>query len=79
MPVSKHPKYVITCNFKSFLVYDMENPTESPDCVPENIDREAVARYIGEKEEIHGSPYYNSVMSSWTNKSVMNVAEQVFA
>lgn len=22
LPVSKHPRYVITCNFKSFLVYD---------------------------------------------------------
>ena len=26
LPVSKHPKYVITCNFKSFLIYNMENP-----------------------------------------------------
>lgn len=26
LPVSKHPKWVITCNFKSFLIYNMENP-----------------------------------------------------
>ena len=26
LPLSKHPKYVVTCNFKSFLIYDMENP-----------------------------------------------------
>ena len=30
LPVSKHPKYVITCNFKSFLIYDMENPNGEP-------------------------------------------------
>ena len=26
LPLSKHPRYVVTCNFKSFLVYDMEKP-----------------------------------------------------
>ncbi len=26
LPLSRHPKYVITCNFKSFLIYNMENP-----------------------------------------------------
>lgn len=24
LPLSRHPKYVITCNFKSFLIYNME-------------------------------------------------------
>lgn len=31
LPVSKHPKWVITCNFKSFLVYDMNNPNSDPE------------------------------------------------
>lgn len=26
LPLSKHPRWVVTCNFKSFLIYDMENP-----------------------------------------------------
>ena len=30
LPVSRHPKYVITCNFKSFLIYDMERPNGEP-------------------------------------------------
>lgn len=31
LPVSKHPKWVITCNFQSFLVYDMEKPNGEPE------------------------------------------------
>ncbi len=31
LPVSKHPKWVITCNFKSFLIYNMENPNGEPE------------------------------------------------
>ena len=31
LPVSKHPKWVVTCNFKSFLVYDMNNPNSEPE------------------------------------------------
>lgn len=31
LPVSKHPKWVITCNFKSFLIYDMNNPNSEPE------------------------------------------------
>ena len=31
LPVSKHPRWVVTCNFKSFLVYDMENPHGEPE------------------------------------------------
>lgn len=41
MPVSKHPKYVITCNFKSFLIYDMENTNgESQEILLENLPKE---------------------------------------
>ena len=31
LPVSQHPRWVVTCNFASFLVYDMENPSGAPD------------------------------------------------
>ena len=31
MPQSQHPKWVVTCNFKSFLVYDMNQPNSEPD------------------------------------------------
>ena len=31
LPVSKHPKWVVTCNFAEFLVYDMEKPNGEPE------------------------------------------------
>ena len=41
LPLSKHPKYVITCNFKSFLVYNMENPNSEPEeILLENLEKE---------------------------------------
>ena len=41
LPVSKHPKYVITCNFKSFLIYNMENPNAEPEeILLENLGKE---------------------------------------
>lgn len=33
MPLSQHPRWVVTCNFAEFLVYDMEQPN----CEPEQI------------------------------------------
>lgn len=30
LPLSQHPKWVVTCNFEEFLVYDMENPNAEP-------------------------------------------------
>ncbi len=33
MPVSKHPRWVVTCNFKEFRIYDMENPLGEPEIV----------------------------------------------
>lgn len=35
--VSKHPRWVVICNFKSFLVYDMENPHGEPEEVLEPV------------------------------------------
>lgn len=41
LPVSKHPKWVITCNFKSFLIYDMEKPNGEPEeILLENLEKE---------------------------------------
>ncbi|MBR4630858.1 MAG: class I SAM-dependent DNA methyltransferase [Treponema sp.] len=30
LPLSQHPKWIVTCNFDEFLVYDMENPNGEP-------------------------------------------------
>ena len=30
LPVDSHPKWVITCNFERFLIYDMNRPNASP-------------------------------------------------
>ncbi len=41
LPVSKHPRFVITCNFKSFNIYDMENPASEPEKVMlDELDKE---------------------------------------
>lgn len=41
LPVSKHPKWVITCNFKSFLIYNMENPNGEPEeILLKDLDKE---------------------------------------
>ena len=41
LPVSKHPRWVVTSNFKSFLVYDMENPNGEPEeILLENLEKE---------------------------------------
>lgn len=31
LPVSEHPRWVVTCNFEKFLVYDMEKPQGEPE------------------------------------------------
>ena len=33
MPVSKHPRWVVTCNFREFRIYDMENPQGEPEVI----------------------------------------------
>lgn len=41
MPLSMHPRWLVTCNFREFRVYDMEKPTGEPDIISlENIDTE---------------------------------------
>ena len=31
LPVSMHPRWVVTCNFGEFYIYDMENPQGEPE------------------------------------------------
>lgn len=31
LPVSQHPKWIVTCNFEKFLIYDMEHPHNEPE------------------------------------------------
>ena len=41
MPLSEHPRWIVTCNFSEFLVYDMEQPNGEPECILlENLGRE---------------------------------------
>lgn len=54
LPVSKHPKWVITCNFKSFLVYDMNNPNSEPEeILLKNLSKEyyRLSFLVDEKNE----------------------------
>ena len=41
LPVSQHPRWVVTCNFSTFYVYDMERPHGEPEIIRlENLERE---------------------------------------
>lgn len=41
MPRSEHPRWVVTCNFAEFLVYDMEQPNREPEQILlENLGKE---------------------------------------
>ena len=31
LPVSQHPRWIVTCNFEEFLIYDMERPHAEPE------------------------------------------------
>ena len=41
MPLSEHPRWIVTCNFAEFLVYDMEQPNGEPEeILLENLGKE---------------------------------------
>lgn len=41
IPYSQRPRYIITCNFESFLVYDMERPNDEPqEILLSNLERD---------------------------------------
>lgn len=41
MPLSQHPRWIVTCNFAEFFVYDMEQPNREPEHILlENLGKE---------------------------------------
>ena len=41
LPLSRHPRWVVTCNFREFWVYDMEQPNSEPQKIElANLDKE---------------------------------------
>lgn len=55
LPRSLSPRWIITCNFKSFLVYDMERPNSEPqEILLKNLEKEYYRlSFIAEKTNIH--------------------------
>ena len=55
LPLSEHPRWVITCNFKEFLIYDMEKPTGEPESILlSELEKEyyRLAFIVEEKDEL---------------------------
>ena len=41
LPMSQHPRWVVTCNFSTFYVYDMERPRGEPEIIElANLEKE---------------------------------------
>lgn len=41
LPVSQHPRWIVTCNFEEFNIYDMEQPMGKPEILLlKNLDKE---------------------------------------
>lgn len=55
LPRSLAPRWILTCNFKSFLVYDMERPNSEPqEILLKNLEKEYYRlSFIAEKNNIH--------------------------
>ena len=54
LPYSQRPRWIITCNFESFCVYDMEHPGGEPEIILlENLEREyyRLAFLVNSKDE----------------------------
>lgn len=42
LPLSRHPRWVVACNFRSFLIYDMEQPQGEPfEVLLDNLEHDA--------------------------------------
>lgn len=54
LPYSQRPRWIITCNFRSFYVYDMEQPQAEPFVIQlENLEKEAhMLHFIVKDEDI---------------------------
>lgn len=55
LPVDKHPKFIVTSNFQTFLVYDMNKPSGEPEKILlENLEREYYRlSFLVDSENIH--------------------------
>ncbi|MDD6890963.1 MAG: N-6 DNA methylase [Bacteroidales bacterium] len=55
LPYSARPRWIVTCNFRSFLVYDMEQPQGEPfELLLEDLEREAhLLRFLVEDKDAH--------------------------
>ena len=55
LPLSQHPRWVITCNFEEFLVYDMEQPNGEPESILlKDLEKEYYRlSFLTEQENIH--------------------------
>lgn len=55
LPLSKHPRYVVTCNFSEFYVYDMERPNGEPEIIKlKDLDKEYYRlSFLVSQENIH--------------------------
>lgn len=54
LPYSQRPRWIVTCNFKSFYVYDMEQPQGEPFIILlENLEKEAhMLQFIVKDEDV---------------------------
>lgn len=55
LPLSQHPRWVVTCNFEKFFVYDMENPNSEPEEIllkdlPDDLSR---LQFLVDKDSEH--------------------------
>ncbi len=55
LPVSKHPRYVVTCNFEEFYIYDMEQPKGEPEIIKlEDLEKEYYRlSFLVKTENVH--------------------------
>ena len=55
LPLSQHPRWVVTCNFERFFVYDMERPGGEPEeILLENLPTEYYRlAFLADNENVH--------------------------
>ena len=55
LPVSKHPRFVVTCNFEEFFVYDMEQPKGEPEIIKlQDLEKEYYRlSFLTKTENVH--------------------------
>jgi len=55
LPYSQRPRWIVTCNFRSWCIYDMEQPNSEPQTVLlENLHKESYRlQFLVQQENIH--------------------------